>query len=484
MKDKFTQKWRQMTARNKQALSTRTAKVGGYSFVLGVVVLAILVAVNVLAGVLPTRYTQLDISAAQLYSLTADTKVVATNLTKDVNIYWIVQAGKENTVLDKLLDRYQDLSDHITVTKKDPDVYPTFVQQYTDETVTNNSLVVECGDRSRYIPYTDIYKVDSSTYYTTGSVSQSFDGEGQITSAIDYVVSEDLPQVYLLSGHGEQPLSDNFRSQLTRSNYELTEDFSLLNVDSIPEECDTLLINAPTGDISEEELRILQDYLQSGGKLMVFSGPQKETELTNLKTLLQDYGVTAAEGVVVDNDREHYAFSAPYVLMPDIASSEITDPLAEGAYHVIVPIAQGLTVSGSQATALLTTSAESFAKKAGYAMTTYEKEDGDTDGPYTLAVSVQNEADGKMVWVASDYLLEDTYNSYSSGANMDLVMNSLSWMIGKNDAVSIRSKSLNNTYLTISSGAAAWLKVCLIGIIPLGVLLLGIDEVLRRRKTT
>ena len=174
-------------------------------------------------------------------------------------------------MLDKLLNRYQDLSDHITVTKKDPDVYPTFAQQYTDETVTNNSLVVECGDKSRYIPYTDIYKVDSSTYYTTGSVSQSFDGEGQITSAIDYVVSEDLPQVYLLSGHGEQPLSDNFRSQLTRSNYELTEDFSLLNVDSIPEECDTLLINAPTGDISEEELSILRDYLQSGGKLAGFA---------------------------------------------------------------------------------------------------------------------------------------------------------------------------------------------------------------------
>ena len=130
MKNKFTKKWRQLTAQNKQALTTRTAKVGGYSFALGVVVLAILVAVNVLAGVLPSKYTQLDISASQLYSLTADTKVVATNLSKDVDIYWIVQAGKENTVLDKLLDRYQDLSDHITVTKKDPDVYPTFAQQY------------------------------------------------------------------------------------------------------------------------------------------------------------------------------------------------------------------------------------------------------------------------------------------------------------------------------------------------------------------
>lgn len=77
--------------------------------------------------------------------------------------------------------------------------------------------------------------------------------------------------MYLLSGHGEQPLSDNFCSQLTRSNYELTEDFSLLNVDSIPEDCDTLPIIAPTGDISEEELSILRDYLQSGGKLMLYA---------------------------------------------------------------------------------------------------------------------------------------------------------------------------------------------------------------------
>ena len=50
MKNKFTQKWRQLTAQNKQALTTRTAKVGGYSFALGVVVLAILVAVSFAAS--------------------------------------------------------------------------------------------------------------------------------------------------------------------------------------------------------------------------------------------------------------------------------------------------------------------------------------------------------------------------------------------------------------------------------------------------
>ena len=484
MKNNFNKKLRQLAAENKQALSTRTAKVGGYSVVLALIVLAILVAVNVLFSVLPSKFTQFDISAAQLYSLTSDTKVVATNLDKDVTIYWITQAGQESTVLDKLLDRYQDLSDHITVVKKDPDIYPTFAQQYTDETVVNNSLVVECGDKSRYISYDDIYQVDTTSYYTTGSVSQSFDGEGQITSAIDYVVSDELPKIYLLSGHGEGALSDTFANELTRSNYETVEDFSLLNVDEIPEDCDTLLINAPTSDISEEELTMLRDYVQGGGKLLVLSGPQKDTKLTNLDALLADYGVTVNDGVVVDTDREHYAFTAPYVLMPDIGSSDITDPLTEESSHVIVPIAQGLTVgSNSSVTALLTTSDEAFSKAAGYAMTTYDKEDGDTDGPFTLAVSIEDStADGKIVWVPTDYLLDDMYNSYSSGANLDLVMNSLSWMIGKNDAVSIRAKSLNNNYLTISSSSATVLKIVMIGVIPVCFLLLGIDEVLRRRK--
>ena len=487
MKNSLQNKWQGALARNRQALSTRTAKVGGYSFVLSLVVLAILIAVNVLASKLPTSWTQFDISAAQLYSLTSDTKVVVTNLQQDVTIYWISQAGKEDTVIQKLLDRYQELSDHITVVKKDPDVYPTFAQQYTDKTVMNNSLVVESGDKNRYISYDNIYQYDTGSYYTTGSVSQSFDGEGQITSAIDYVVSTDLPQVYLLSGHGEAALSETFADELERSNYETVEDFSLLNVDAIPEECDVLLINAPTSDISDEELTMLRSYVQGGGKLVVLSGPQESADLPNLQALLSDYGVTVNDAVVVDTNRDYYAFTAPYVLMPEIESSDITAPLKDGDYHVIVPIAAGLTVGedngGATVTSLLKTSTDSFSKAAGYAMTTYDKEDGDIDGPFTLAVSVEDaNAGGRLLWVASDYLLDDMYNSYSSGANLDFVMNGLSWMIGNTDAVSIRSKSLDYNYLTISSSSAAWLKVCMIGIIPVGFLLLGLDEVLRRRK--
>ena len=76
---------------------------------------------------------------------------------EDVTIYWIVQADKEDAVIENLLNKYDSLSDHIQIVKKNPDVYPTFAEQYTDEEAANNSLVVECGERSRFIGYDDIY---------------------------------------------------------------------------------------------------------------------------------------------------------------------------------------------------------------------------------------------------------------------------------------------------------------------------------------
>ena len=126
---------------------------GSYSLAITAVVLAILIVINILASVLPAAVTKYDISSTKLYSITSNTKAVVNALEKDVTIYWIVQSDAEDDVIENLLNKYESLSDHIKVVKKNPDVYPTFAAQYTSETVANNSLVVECGDRSRYIGY-------------------------------------------------------------------------------------------------------------------------------------------------------------------------------------------------------------------------------------------------------------------------------------------------------------------------------------------
>lgn len=469
-----------MDIRNRIALQG-----GAYSLVVTGIVLAILAAVNILASALPKTLTQYDISATKLYSVTSNTKVVVNALDQDVTIYWIVQSDQEDDVIENLLGKYESLSEHIEVVKKNPDIYPTFAEQYTSENIQNNSLVVECGERSRFISYNDIYLYDANM--STYSYEVSFDGEGAITSAIDYVVNENQPKLYVLEGHGEAELPAAFSEQMEKENIELST-FSLLTADAIPEDADGILIYAPASDISTEEKSLLSEYVSGGGKLMVMAGPTEDGTLTNLYSILADYGVETVDGIVVDTDREHFAFQAPYVLLPDIASSDITDPLIEENYYAIMPIAQGLTVQGdtgtANVTALLTTSEESFSKAAGYALSSYEKEEGDTDGPFALAVSVENvnENAGKIIWFASSQFLEEMYNAYSSGANLDLAMNALSSMIGENEAVAIRSKSLNYNYLTISDSTSSFLKTMMIAVFPLGYLGIGICVMVGRRR--
>ncbi len=453
---------------------------GGYSLAVTAIVLAICIAVNVLASVLPTSATRYDISAAKLYSVTSSTKAVLTALNDDVTIYWITQAGQEDSVIENLLGKYESISSHITVEVKNPDVYPTFAAQYTDETVSNNSLVVTCGERSRYIAYDDIYlqEVDYSTY----SASYSFDGEGAITSAIDYVTREELPQLYRLTGHGEAELSEVFSDQLTKGNIEVT-DFSLLTENGVPEEADCVLIYAPESDISEEEAALLQGYVSGGGKLLVLAGPTEDGTLTNLYSLLESCGITAVDGIVVESDSQYYTFGYPYILLPDMAGSDVTDSLISEGYNAVMPISQGLTVgdSASGVTAFLTTSDTAFSKAAGYEMTTADREDGDTDGPFALAVEV-TDGSGEMIWFASSLLVEDAYNSFSSGGNIDMVMNALSALIGEQDSLSIRSKSLSYNYLTISESEAASIKMVMIGIIPLAFAAAGVYAVVKRRS--
>ncbi|MEQ2921298.1 GldG family protein [Ruthenibacterium lactatiformans] len=391
---------------------------GSYSLIISAVVLALLVVANVFASALPSAMTKYDISSTKLYSVTSNTKVVVNALEQDVTIYWIVQSGKEDDIIENLLSKYETLSGHIKVVKKNPDVFPTFTEQYTNETVQNNSLIVECGDRSRFIGYDDIYIQEADVY--SYSYNTSFDGEGAITSAIDYVVSEELPQLYMLEGHGEAELPATFSEQIEKENIEVSS-FSLLTVDSVPEEADCVLIYAPTSDISEEEQKMLANYVTDGGKLLVMAGPTEEGTLKNLYGLLEAYGVEASDGVVIEADREHYAFQAPYVLLPDMAGSDITDSLIEENYFPIMPISQGMKSTGSSGngtvTELLTTSDAAFSKIAGYSLSTYEKEEDDIDGPFSVALSVEANSGGKIVWFASSSFLEDMYNAYSSGAN-------------------------------------------------------------------
>lgn len=473
----------------KDQFTTRSSKSGSYSFVLTAVVLAILITVNFALSFLPDSYTQEDLTANQLYSISSQSKVLLSSLEEDITIYWVVASGEEDEYVEKLLHNYEDYSSRVNVEKKDPDLNPDFTNSYTDGEVYNNSIIVECGDRYRYISYEEMYETSSTQYYSIYSSADEFSGEKLITSAISYCTTDELPVVHVLEGHGETELSSSFSDALETDNIE-TETLSLLSSESVPEDVECILINSPSTDISEEEKDMLVEFLEGGGRVLILSGTTEGDELTNLNAVMEYYGISVLEGVMIEESTDHYVFNTPVLLMPDMESGDITDPLIDDNYHVILPVAKALDVSEPSAdvtvTPLLTSSDESFLKADGYDIETYDKEDGDTDGPHTLSALVTKDIDDEsqmqLVWVGSSLMLEDAYNEYSSDANEDFVLNALEMMCEKDDSISVRSKSLTNEYLTVSTSASSMIKVVTIAVIPAAYLIVGIIVTVRRRR--
>lgn len=473
-------------ARN--SFRSRAFRAGGYSLAAAAIVIAIAVALNLMVGALPASWTKVDLTDTGLYSLSSQTEQLVAELEEDVTVYWIVQDGSQDSTMEQLLERYKSLSKHLKVEEKDPVVYPSFAQQYTDSTLYNNSLIVVCGDRSRYISYYDIYVTDYSSYYTTGTTSTQFAGESELTSAIDYVTNEDLPTVYTLTGHGESELPSELSEGAEDENL-LLEELSLVNGEAVPEDADAIILYSPQRDISSDEKDALLTYLQGGGKLLLVTD-YTDTDMPNLAELMEYYGTALMDGLVLEGDSDHHMRGYNYYLLPDINSHDITQPLVDGGYYILMPLAQGITVSdelrdGLTVTELLTTSDSAYAKADGYNITTFEKEDGDVDGPFALGVAITEEVEGGqtgIVWLTTSYMFDSDNNMRVAGANNDLFLNALDWMCQRESAISIRAKDLSTEYLTVSSSSASTWSLILVAVVPLAFLVGGAVVTIRRRR--
>lgn len=461
-------------------------RAGSYATFAAVIVIAIAVMANLAVSSLPTSLTQLDMTSNSLYSLSAQTKQITSALDKDVTLYLLATTGSEDSTIQRLLERYSALSSHVKTETVDPSAQPTFLEHYDfgSSQLYQNSVIVQCGDRYRLVSYTDIYVTEySMDYYSYNyTTTTSFNGENALTNAIHYVSSDNLPKVYTLTGHGESELSDSVTEMLAQDNFEY-ESLSLLTEESVPEDATAVIINAPTGDLSEDEADMLVSYLAGGGSVVLTTGYTEENAKPHLMKVTESMGLTLGNGIVIESDRNMRLSRYPHYLLPDIAEHDVTEALISGGYYILVPLAQPIVEAegtGAEITWLLTTSESSYAKAAALSMNTTEREDGDTDGPFYVGAVSEN--GGKLFWVTTDSLVNENVDMMVSGANSNLFLNALNWMGGQEDSISIRAKSLDRETLTVPQGAATMWSVVMIGVIPIALIAVGIVIWIRRKR--
>lgn len=176
----------------------------------------------------------------------------------------ICRDGQRGRIITKLLDRYASESSHIKWETKDPAVYPTFAAQYGVQSAENGSLILVSGEKSAVLAASDLYDYDYSDYYTTGSYSVTFGGENKLTAAStaspvakSSTLLHDEPRRTAPHRHPDRCAG---RQNLSVSPLDLL-------TDTIPDDCDLLIINDPQQDVASagglvDEMSALRAYLK------------------------------------------------------------------------------------------------------------------------------------------------------------------------------------------------------------------------------
>lgn len=469
----------------KKIFQTRSFRNGSYSAGIIAIVIAIVVVINMIIGQLPTNLRNVDLSENNLYEISNVSMEMLEKLEKDVTITVLAELDSVDDRIETFVKKYVGLSDHMEAEWIDTVQHPSALQEYDSD---GNEIVVSCEEtgKSKHISFYDIITYDYSSYYTTGNVSESeFDAEGQLTSAVNYVTSDESAMIYRTSGHGESTFSTTVSDLFTKNNMETTE-INLSMKPEIPGDCDLLFLYAPTSDLTDDEKTIIMDYLNDGGKVYVILGETKK-EMPNLDALLEAYHLKQADGYIADAQR--YYQGNYYAIFPVLSLASAG--FSSGVENEMVLLYNSLGLEEVEAeddgitmTPFLKTSS------AGYAIT----EEQETKGEYILgAVSTKtidqseegdDEAktkEARLTVLGSASMIDSQIvDSFSNLDNLTVFMNSVTANLDEIENIAIEAKSLTITYNTpLHAGVTS--MILIVGI-PLVIVIIGFVVWMRRRK--
>ena len=476
----------------KKLFQTTGTKQGSFSIGVTAIVIAIVVVANMIIGQLPEKYRNIDVSSTKIYEISDTSKDLLKDLDHKVTLTVLAVKDETDDRITTFLSKYAGLSKNVSVKWIDPVLHPSAL---TENNAEKDTIVVKCEDtgKSTTVAFSDIIVQDMSSYYYTGSASESeFDGEGQLTSAINYVISDVSQTVYRTSGHGESAFSTTISDLMKKNNYNV-EELNLVMNTEIPEDCDLLMMYAPTNDLSQEEADVMKNYLKSGGKVMLILGDTTSEQLPNLMSVLSDYGMKEADGYIADPKRCYQGNA--YYLFPQLS---VSGDLANGisSQMVLLVNTHGLELSDPARDTISVNAFMSTTNNA-YAVT----EDAQTEGSYTLgAVATEsiskNDGDdtedenstddsetleSRLTVISSASMIDSQItDAFTTLENTTLFMNAVTANFDGVKNISIEPKSLSVEYNTVQHSGL--LSLLVIFGVPIVLLIGGFSVWYRRRK--
>lgn len=427
-----------------------------------------------------------DFTADKRYTISDETIKFLKGVDKEVNMVFFF---KEAQSIDYIEPVKRNLQEYAKYNKKiryefvDPDKQPARSREFGGDPNLNGVVFIKVGDKYEKLEAYDMISQEYGvTYYKI---------ESKLTNTIYRLLENKQSNIYFIKGHGE--FSPQYVSIMNQRLDELgykSQEIDLNTVAEVPKDANILFMIDPKTDISDITKNSIANFLKKGGALYLtlnYSPVNFDVERKNILSLMKEYNIGVANGLVIEKDQDKRHFQFPSFLFPDIENNAVTQKLIARGIRVVVPQSVGLNVlTGSKAvsTVLTKTSVNSWGETGNE----ISKDEKDVLGPLNLMmVSERDEEVGKKSKVfvsgSSAFMLDQIQDEFRFDLrpNIMLVESVLDWMTDKKDAINIEPKVIKvDTFQP--NGRQVLITSIIVVSIPLIILVAWIVVWVKRRR--
>jgi len=459
-----------LVIQNQKALKSRSAAYGFSSGVTVVLVLGIVGVLNFLSSRYPAKW---DLTANKKHTLSDQSIKLVKGLSKSVKVTLF---SNQRDRFRPVLDNYKTASSKFEYEFVDPFREP--IRFKSSGLKKPDSAVISVESRED--------KIDDIT-------------EEKITNTLIKLLKDKSPVLCVSSGHGEKNVSgtdaegyDSVKKALTAQYYEVKE-VNLVQEAKLAETCDALAILGPTKTFFEPEVKNVKNYLEAGGRAMFaldlnLKGSEYNPELV---ALLEKWYIKPANSIIVDPFSKAFGLDATVALAPQNAYSRDSAITKEFRAGCIFPIARPLELlsgapAGLKTEWLARTTADAFGSKIEKG-SVHVDPSKDRKGPYNLMVSVEGKQKDSQATKNTRIVVFSTSNLATNqfsrmGGNLDLFVNSVSWVMEDESLISIRAKEDVAGKIEMSQKSGNFIALLTILVLPMLIGAGGLSIWLYRRK--
>jgi ABC-type uncharacterized transport system involved in gliding motility auxiliary subunit len=456
---------------------------------------ALLLAILALAALLSTRYhRRFDWSEAGVHSLSDQSQKLLGSLGQDVEVVAFYAPLDVKPVRD-LLDRYAYASPRFKVSYVDPNERPELLAKYeiASEKLGNGLVRIGLGEES-----VEVSEVTEETV-TNAMVKLSRTGE---------------KKVYFVEGHGEAAIDgeagaakdgyERAADALRNENYTV-EKLLLAAKGEVPADADAVVVAGATRPFLAAERAALRGYLERGGAVLALVDPRAQTDFIDD---LRAWGVNLGEDIIVDQQlallgRATTPFAGGY----DKAHA-ITKDLRDTTIFETARSVRAGGDGGGAFTELVFTGETSWAEtdlERFFGEGKAELDDADLRGPVSIAVAgtlslggaapaaaegdptagdAEKKPEPKQARLAvfgdSDFASNELIEAYR---NRDLFVNTVNWLIGDVEAISIRPARSRASRFELSAEQFLTIRALSLFVLPEAIAIVGVLAWWSRRRT-